>query len=157
MRRIIAALETSLDGFIAGPNGEQDWAMAEDEETWREIFEMLGSVDTCILGRVTRVRTVLASGARESRRHFALDWQAGYEKWNHLRALGRQDAPYRCALHNSFISHLAAGSVLSVCAESGCHSAKSVDLSRLRRGGSAVDRLGAARHRSTEKAGSGFS
>jgi dihydrofolate reductase len=52
MRRIIAALETSLDGFIAGPNGEQDWAMAEDEETWREIFEMLGSVDTCILGRV---------------------------------------------------------------------------------------------------------
>jgi dihydrofolate reductase len=26
--------------------------MEEDEETWRDVFEMLGSVDTCILGRV---------------------------------------------------------------------------------------------------------
>jgi dihydrofolate reductase len=52
MRKIIAALQTSVDGFIEGPNGELDWAMAEDEETWRDIFEMLGSVDTCILGRV---------------------------------------------------------------------------------------------------------
>jgi dihydrofolate reductase len=52
MRKIIAALQTSVDGFIEGPNGELDWAMAEDEETWRDIFEMLASVDTCILGRV---------------------------------------------------------------------------------------------------------
>ena len=42
----------SVDGFIEGPNGELDWAMAEDEETWRDVFEMLESVDTCILGRV---------------------------------------------------------------------------------------------------------
>jgi dihydrofolate reductase len=28
-----------------------DWAMAEDEETWRNLFEMLSSVDACILGR----------------------------------------------------------------------------------------------------------
>jgi dihydrofolate reductase len=33
MRKIIAALQTSVDGFIEGPNGELDWAMAEDEET----------------------------------------------------------------------------------------------------------------------------
>jgi dihydrofolate reductase len=52
MRRIIAALETSVDGFIAGPKGELDWAMAEDEETWKDLFEMLESADTCILGRV---------------------------------------------------------------------------------------------------------
>jgi dihydrofolate reductase len=26
--------------------------MAEDEETWKDVFEMLESVDTCILGRV---------------------------------------------------------------------------------------------------------
>jgi dihydrofolate reductase len=52
MRKIIAALQTSVDGFIEGPNGELDWAMAEDEETWRDIFEMLESADTCILGRV---------------------------------------------------------------------------------------------------------
>jgi dihydrofolate reductase len=52
MRKIIAALQTSVDGFIEGPNGELDWAMAEDDETWRDIFAMLDSVDTCILGRV---------------------------------------------------------------------------------------------------------
>jgi dihydrofolate reductase len=52
MRKVIAALQTSVHGFIEGPNGEPDWAMAEDEETWRDVFEMLSSVDTCILGRV---------------------------------------------------------------------------------------------------------
>jgi len=52
MRKIIAALHTSVDGFIEGPNGELDWAMAEDEETWSDVFGMLKSVDTCILGRV---------------------------------------------------------------------------------------------------------
>jgi dihydrofolate reductase len=52
MRKVIAALQTSVDGFIEGPNGELDWAMAEDEETWRDLFEMLSHVDTCILGRV---------------------------------------------------------------------------------------------------------
>ncbi len=29
MRKIIAALQMSLDGFIEGPNGEFGWAMAE--------------------------------------------------------------------------------------------------------------------------------
>ncbi|MEK6280379.1 MAG: dihydrofolate reductase family protein [Acidobacteriota bacterium] len=52
MRKIIAALQVSVDGFIEGPNGELDWAMAEDEETWKDLFEMLESVDTFILGRV---------------------------------------------------------------------------------------------------------
>lgn len=52
MRKIIAALQVSVDGFIEGPNGELDWAMEEEEETWKDVFEMLESVDTCILGRV---------------------------------------------------------------------------------------------------------
>ncbi len=52
MRKIIAALQTTVDGFIEGPKGELDWAMIEDEEAWKEIFKMLESVDTCILGRV---------------------------------------------------------------------------------------------------------
>jgi dihydrofolate reductase len=50
-RKIIAALQVSVDGFIEGPNGEMDWAMEEDEETWRDVFEMLTHVDTFILGR----------------------------------------------------------------------------------------------------------
>jgi dihydrofolate reductase len=50
-RKIIAALQVSVDGFIEGPHGEMDWAMMEDEETWKYIFEMLSHVDTFILGR----------------------------------------------------------------------------------------------------------
>ena len=52
MRKLIAALQVSLDGFIEGPNGEMDWAMAEDEEMWKNVFEMLEAVHTCLLGRV---------------------------------------------------------------------------------------------------------
>jgi dihydrofolate reductase len=51
MRRMIAALQVSVDGSIEGPNGELDWAMAEDEETWTDIFDALTHVDTFILGR----------------------------------------------------------------------------------------------------------
>jgi dihydrofolate reductase len=82
MRKIIAALQTSVDGFIEGPNGELDWAMAEDEETWRDLFELLKSADTCILGRVMYPEyeqywlAVLANPAGI----FALEWQAGDEK-----------------------------------------------------------------------------
>jgi dihydrofolate reductase len=52
MRKVIAALQTSVDGYIEGPNKELDWAMAEDEEAWKDINETLNSVDTIILGRV---------------------------------------------------------------------------------------------------------
>jgi dihydrofolate reductase len=52
MRKIIAALQVSVDGFIEGPNGELDWAMVEDEEVWSDVFEMLTHIDTLILGRV---------------------------------------------------------------------------------------------------------
>ena len=51
MRKIIAALQVTVDGFIEGPNGEIDWAMEEDEG-WGDVFDMLENVDTCILGRV---------------------------------------------------------------------------------------------------------
>jgi dihydrofolate reductase len=52
MRKIIAALQVSVDGFIEGPNGALDWAMAGDDEVWREVFAMLSHTDTLILGRV---------------------------------------------------------------------------------------------------------
>jgi dihydrofolate reductase len=51
MRKIVAALQISVDGFIEGTAGELDWAMTEDEETWREMDETLESIDTFILGR----------------------------------------------------------------------------------------------------------
>lgn len=45
MKKMIAALQVSLDGFIEGPNGELDWVA-----DWSEDFDMLNQVDTCVLG-----------------------------------------------------------------------------------------------------------
>jgi dihydrofolate reductase len=52
MRKAIAVMQTTLDGYIEGPNGELDWAMEDDEETWQDMFEFLDTVDACVLGRV---------------------------------------------------------------------------------------------------------
>jgi dihydrofolate reductase len=46
MRKIIAALQMSVDGLIEGPNGELDWV-----ESWEDPFAVLPKVDACILGR----------------------------------------------------------------------------------------------------------
>ena len=45
MRKIIAALQVSLDGFIEGPNEEIDWV-----NSWEDPFDIVGKVDTFILG-----------------------------------------------------------------------------------------------------------
>ena len=45
MRKIIAALVVSVDGFIQGPNGELDWV-----DTWEDPFDLLPQIDACILG-----------------------------------------------------------------------------------------------------------
>lgn len=47
MRKIIAAMQMSLDGYIEGSNGELDWV-----EPWDDSYDGLYSeIDTCILGR----------------------------------------------------------------------------------------------------------
>jgi dihydrofolate reductase len=45
MRKIIAALQISLDGYIEGSNGEIDWI-----KSWEDPFDILPQIDTCILG-----------------------------------------------------------------------------------------------------------
>jgi dihydrofolate reductase len=45
MRKIIAALHVSLDGFIEGPNEELDWV-----DSWEDPFDIIGNVDAFILG-----------------------------------------------------------------------------------------------------------
>jgi dihydrofolate reductase len=45
MRKIIAALQVSLDGFIEGPNEELDWV-----DSWEDPFDIIGNVDAFILG-----------------------------------------------------------------------------------------------------------
>ena len=45
MRKIIAAMQMSVDGFIEGPNGEVDWI-----DGWEDPFDLLSQIDTLILG-----------------------------------------------------------------------------------------------------------
>jgi dihydrofolate reductase len=40
MREVILARQVTLDGFIEGLNGDLDWAMKEDEETWKYVFDL---------------------------------------------------------------------------------------------------------------------
>ena len=44
-RRIIAAMQLSLDGCIEGPDGELDWI-----DNWEDAYGLMAQVDTCLLG-----------------------------------------------------------------------------------------------------------
>src|SRR5688572_21315883 len=52
MRKIVQFMHVSLDGFVAGPNGEMDWITVDDE-----IFDYAGNrtdhADMALYGRVT--------------------------------------------------------------------------------------------------------
>ena len=50
VRRIRYAVAMSLDGYIAGPNGEYDWIIMDPEI---DFGELLSSFDTVLLGRRT--------------------------------------------------------------------------------------------------------
>ena len=52
MRKIIVSNYVSLDGFIAGPDGEIDW-FVWDEEMAEYSRDLLSSIDTLLFGRVT--------------------------------------------------------------------------------------------------------
>jgi dihydrofolate reductase len=50
MRRLVLVMITSLDGFIAGPDGHLDWMISPDPEREAEHLQFLGSVDTILVG-----------------------------------------------------------------------------------------------------------
>lgn len=52
MRKVISLMHVSLDGFAAGPNGELEWAIANDD-MYTNLHPLLEKVDTAIYGRVT--------------------------------------------------------------------------------------------------------
>jgi len=54
VRKIITTTWVTLDGFIAGPNGEMDWVgEIYDEAMGLYESELISSADTLLLGRVT--------------------------------------------------------------------------------------------------------
>lgn len=52
MRRVIASEMVTLDGYFAGPNGEIDW-FVWNEETAKYAIDLISTVDTILFGRVT--------------------------------------------------------------------------------------------------------
>ena len=56
MRRLRLYIASSLDGYIAGPNGELDWLEAGGnlDYGYREFYE---SIDTTQMGNATYVQT----------------------------------------------------------------------------------------------------
>ena len=50
MRRIRYSVAASLDGYIAGPQGESDWIVMDPEIDFQELF---GRFDTVLMGRRT--------------------------------------------------------------------------------------------------------
>jgi dihydrofolate reductase len=52
MRKVILSNLVTLDGFFAGPNGELDWFIV-DEELNEYANDLLSKVDAILFGRVT--------------------------------------------------------------------------------------------------------
>lgn len=52
MRKIISFMHVSLDGFVAGPNGEMNWIKV-DEEIFDHVGKRISETDTALYGRIT--------------------------------------------------------------------------------------------------------
>jgi dihydrofolate reductase len=52
MGNLISFVHISLDGFVAGPNGEMNWIKVDDE-LFDHVEKRIGSTQTALYGRVT--------------------------------------------------------------------------------------------------------
>ena len=52
MRKLKLQVQTSIDGFIAGPNGETDWMVWDwDKDLKQFVDELTNTIDCIVLGR----------------------------------------------------------------------------------------------------------
>ena len=81
MRQIRYVVTASLDGFIAGPNGEVDWIVPDPDRDFRALFNQF---DTALLGRRTYELT---------QRPDAPPWPPGMSVYVFSRTLRQRDHP----------------------------------------------------------------
>ncbi|MBA2378073.1 MAG: dihydrofolate reductase family protein [Blastocatellia bacterium] len=80
MRRIRFSVAVSVDGFIAGPNGEQDWIVIDPDI---DFAALMSSFDTILLGRKTYEATRAQGG----------DVMPGIQTYVISRSLKQEDCP----------------------------------------------------------------
>lgn len=52
MRKLKLQMQISIDGYVAGPNGEMDWMVWNwDDEIKQYVSQLTDSIDTIVLGR----------------------------------------------------------------------------------------------------------
>lgn len=51
MRRVVLQMRISVDGFVASPNGEEDWGVPPDDEVFQLIDSLPDNADTLLIGR----------------------------------------------------------------------------------------------------------
>jgi dihydrofolate reductase len=53
MRKLKLQVQMTLDGFVAGPNGELDWMWIgkRDEAILQDVIKLADACDTILLGR----------------------------------------------------------------------------------------------------------
>lgn len=51
MRDVVLYMMTSVDGFVAGPDGDLEWMISPDEDRQAEGLEQLDAIDTALIGR----------------------------------------------------------------------------------------------------------
>lgn len=59
MRRLCYSVAASLDGYVAGPNGEADWIVIDPDADFESAFNR---VDTLVMGRKTFLAGLAAGG-----------------------------------------------------------------------------------------------
>jgi hypothetical protein len=69
MRRVRYAVAASLDGYIAGPQGEADWIVSDPAVDFGALFRQF---DTLLVGARRPHRGSRRSSQRKRERHLAL-------------------------------------------------------------------------------------
>lgn len=85
MRRIRYCVAISLDGYIAGPDGEHDWIVIDPEIDFRALAEQF---DVYLIGRKTFEATGEGLGSSEGSRTFVFSRTLAQSDYDNVTVVG---------------------------------------------------------------------